>query len=129
MSVAPAREGIYGRPYGGFITFIAVLKRPKLRAAGAALRPVTHGHIYSDANTHPILDTPLEDPESYHLSSSIELAEGLDDPVLICHGIVDSTVPYQGSVRLAQRPIKLEKTDWEWARNSVEGHSFTKPSS
>jgi len=127
--VDPERVGIYGGSYGGFITFMALFKQPELWAAGASLRPVTDWSNYNDGYTRAILNTPEEDPEAYRKSSPIEHAEGLEDPLLICHGMVDSNVPYQDSVRLAQRLIELEKTDWELASYPVEGHGFTEPAS
>ncbi|HCH62631.1 MAG TPA: S9 family peptidase [Deltaproteobacteria bacterium] len=127
--VDPARVGIYGGSYGGFITFMALFKQPELWAAGAALRPVTDWSNYNDGYTRAILNTPEVDPEAYRRSSPIEHAEGLEDPLLICHGMVDSNVPYQDSVRLAQRLIELRKTGWELASYPIEGHGFTEPAS
>src|SRR6185503_5275316 len=43
MHVDSTRIGIYGGSYGGFITLMAMFTRPGVFAAGAALRPVTHG--------------------------------------------------------------------------------------
>lgn len=127
--VDPERVGIYGGSYGGFITFMALFQQPELWAAGAALRPVTDWSNYNDGYTSAILNRPEDDPEAYRRSSPIEFAEGLEDPLLICHGMVDSNVPYQDSVRLAQRLIELQKTDWELASYPVEGHGFTEPAS
>jgi len=127
--VDPERVGVYGGSYGGFITFMALFKQPGLWAAGAALRPVTDWSNYNDGYTRAILNTPEDDPEAYQRSSPIEHADGLEDPLLICHGMVDSNVPYQDSVRLAQRLIELRKTDWELASYPREGHGFTHPES
>lgn len=56
-------------------------------------------------------------------------AEGLEDPLLIAHGMVDTNVHFQDVVRLAQRLIELGKTDWEMALYPVEGHPFVEPAS
>ena len=43
--------------------------------------------------------------------------------------MVDDNVPFQDTVRLAQRLIELEKEDWEVAIYPVEPHGFRTPSS
>jgi len=125
--VDPERVGIYGGSYGGFLSLMALFRQPDIWAAGAALRPVTDWSNYNDGYTSAILHTPETDPEAYLRSSPIEHAEGLEDPLLICHGMLDSNVPYQDSVRLSQRLIELRKTDWELASYPLEGHSFSAP--
>jgi dipeptidyl aminopeptidase/acylaminoacyl peptidase len=128
--VDPARVGVYGGSYGGFLTLMALFKQPALFAAGAALRPVTDWAHYADWYAGAILNTPDVDPEAYRRSSPIEHAEGLAKPLLICHGMVDDNVFFQDSVRLVQRLIELGKTEWfETAIYPVEPHAFTEPAS
>ena len=43
--------------------------------------------------------------------------------------MLDNNVFFKDSVRLVQRLIELEKTDWETAIYPVEPHGFRKPSS
>ncbi|MFG0256953.1 MAG: prolyl oligopeptidase family serine peptidase [Phycisphaerales bacterium JB043] len=125
----PERVGIYGGSYGGFMAFMALFKAPESFAAGAALRPVTDWAHYNNGYTSNILNTPEVDPEAYERSSPIELAEGLEDPLLICHGMLDDNVFFKDSVRLVQRLIELEKEDWELAVYPIEPHGFREPSS
>ncbi|HKX45210.1 MAG TPA: prolyl oligopeptidase family serine peptidase, partial [Planctomycetota bacterium] len=127
--VDPARVGIYGGSYGGFLVLTALFRAPGRFAAGAALRPVTDWAHYNDAYTANILETPELDPDAYARSSPIEHAAGLADPLLICHGLVDDNVLAKDSVRLAQRLIELGKTDWELALFPVEPHGFREPTS
>jgi dipeptidyl aminopeptidase/acylaminoacyl peptidase len=125
-----ARVGTYGGSYGGFLTFMAMFRKPELFAAGAALRPVTDWAHYNHGYTSAILNTPEVDPEAYRRSSPIEFAEGLAKPLLICHGMVDDNVTFQDSVRLVQRLIELRKTDlFETAIYPVEPHAFTEAAS
>jgi dipeptidyl aminopeptidase/acylaminoacyl peptidase len=123
------RVFVYGGSYGGFLTLMALFRKPGLFAAGAALRPVTDWSDYSDDYTGAILNTPELDPEAYARSSPIEFAAGLEKPLLICHGMVDSNVFFQDSVRLVQRLIELGKEGFEIAPFPVESHSFTRPAS
>ncbi|HEU4594213.1 MAG TPA: prolyl oligopeptidase family serine peptidase, partial [Pyrinomonadaceae bacterium] len=127
--VDPKRVGIYGGSYGGFITFMAMFTEPDVFAAGAALRPVTDWAHYNHPYTANILNTPQADLEAYKRSSPIYFAEGLRGALLICHGMVDTNVHFQDTVRLVQRLIELRKENWELALYPVEDHSFERPAS
>ncbi|MDG1842521.1 MAG: prolyl oligopeptidase family serine peptidase [Crocinitomicaceae bacterium] len=121
--------GIYGGSYGGFITLMALLKHPGEFACGAALRSVTDWMHYNYEYTSNILNYPSTDSIAYYRSSPINFAQNLEDPLLILHGMEDSNVQFQDVVRLSQRFIELEKTNWELAVFPVEGHSFKEASS
>ena len=123
------RIGVYGGSYGGFITLMALFTTPDVFAAGAALRPVTDWAHYNHGYTSNILNTPLVDPEAYKKSSPIYFAEGLKSRLLILHGMVDTNVFFQDSVRLVQRLIELRKENWEIAPYPVENHGFTEETS
>jgi dipeptidyl aminopeptidase/acylaminoacyl peptidase len=127
--VDPKRIGVYGGSYGGFITLMAMFTTPDVFAAGAALRPVTDWAAYNHGYTSNILNVPQNDAEAYRKSSPIYFAQGLKGKLLICHGMVDTNVHFQDSVRLAQRLIELRKTNWELAPYPVENHGFVEPTS
>jgi dipeptidyl aminopeptidase/acylaminoacyl peptidase len=127
--VHPKRIGVYGGSYGGFITLMAMFTTPDVFAAGAALRPVTDWAHYNHGYTSNILNIPQKDAEAYRKSSPIYFAEGLEGALLICHGMVDTNVHFQDSVRLAQRLIELRKENWELAAYPVENHAFTEETS
>ncbi|HEV7570505.1 MAG TPA: prolyl oligopeptidase family serine peptidase [Thermoanaerobaculia bacterium] len=127
--VDPKRIGIYGGSYGGFITLMAMFTTPDVFATGAALRPVTDWAAYNHPYTSNILNLPQTDAEAYRKSSPIYFAQGLKGHLLICHGMVDTNVHFQDSVRLAQRLIELRKTNWEIAPYPVENHGFVEPTS
>jgi dipeptidyl aminopeptidase/acylaminoacyl peptidase len=98
-------------------------------AAGAALRPVSDWALYNHGYTSNILNSPQADAEAYRKSSPIFFAEGLKGALLICHGMVDTNVEFQDTVRLVQRLIELRKDNWWLAVYPVEDHSFVQPSS
>jgi dipeptidyl aminopeptidase/acylaminoacyl peptidase len=127
--VDPKRVGMYGGSYGGFITLMAMFTKPDLIAAGAALRPVTDWAHYNHGYTSNILNTPQNDAEAYKQSSPIYFAEGLKGALLICHGMVDTNVHFQDTVRLVERLIELRKENWELAAYPVEDHGFERASS
>jgi dipeptidyl aminopeptidase/acylaminoacyl peptidase len=129
FGIEPERIGIYGGSYGGFITLMALFLEPQDFGAGAALRAVTDWAHYNHTYTGRILNLPQDDSVAYRRSSPIYHAEGLQDPLLITHGMVDVNVHFSDVVRLAQRLIELGKTDWEMAIYPVEDHGFVEPSS
>ncbi len=121
--------GIYGGSYGGFMTLMAMFTQPDVFAAGAALRPVTDWAAYNHGYTSNILNLPQSDSTAYKESSPIYFANGLKGALLICHGMVDTNVHFQDTVRLVQRLIELHKENWELAVYPVENHGFVEPSS
>ena len=129
QGVDPARIGVYGGSYGGFITLMGMFTTPGTFAAGAALRPVTDWAHYNHGYTSGILNLPQTDAEAYKKSSPIYFAEGLKGSLLIGHGMVDTNVHFSDSVRLAQRLIELRKDNWELAMYPVENHGFEEETS
>jgi dipeptidyl aminopeptidase/acylaminoacyl peptidase len=127
--VDPRRVGLYGGSYGGFITLMAMFTTPDIFAAGAALRPVSDWAHYNHPYTANILNEPQDDPDAYRRSSPIYFAAGLKGALLICHGMVDTNVHFQDTVRLAERLIELRKENWELAPYPVEDHAFDRADS
>jgi dipeptidyl aminopeptidase/acylaminoacyl peptidase len=122
--VDPARVGIYGGSYGGFMTEMALLRAPGEFAAGAALRPVSDWTLYNHEYTSDILNDPQLDPDAYTASSPIEYAEKLQDPLLIQHGLIDDNVLAEDSIRLYQRFIELHKKNFWISLYPLERHGF-----
>jgi dipeptidyl aminopeptidase/acylaminoacyl peptidase len=129
QGVDPKRIGLYGGSYGGFITLMAMFTQPDVFAAGAALRPVTDWAHYNNPYTANILNLPQNDLEAYKQSSPIYFANGLKGALLICHGMVDTNVNFQDTVRLVEKLIELRKTNWEVAPYPVEDHGFEREES
>lgn len=129
LGVDKTRIGIYGGSYGGFLTFMAMFTKPGVFQAGAALRPVADWASYNHGYTAPILNTPKEDPEAYRISSPINFVDGLQGHLLICHGMVDTNVPFQDSVRVVAKLIALGKKNWSIAPYPEDNHDFSHPAS
>jgi dipeptidyl aminopeptidase/acylaminoacyl peptidase len=126
--IDPDRIGMYGISYGGFFTLMSLFRYPGVFAAGVSDDGVTDWFHYSDGWTSRILGLPQDDPEPFRLSSPIYHAEGLADPLLISHGVIDDNVHFQDAVRLVQRLIELEK-DFEVMYYPIERHGFRTESS
>ncbi|WHZ20034.1 MAG: Dipeptidyl peptidase IV [Rhodanobacteraceae bacterium] len=118
------RVGIYGGSYGGFMTEMALLRAPGEFAAGAALRAPSDWTSYNDSYTSDILNTPQLDPEAYKISSPIEYAQNLQDPLLMMHGLIDNNVMPDDTIRLYQRFIELHKHNFWMSLYPTERHAF-----
>jgi dipeptidyl aminopeptidase/acylaminoacyl peptidase len=127
--VDPKRVGIYGGSYGGFMTEMALLRAPGEFAAGAALRPVSDWRLYNHEYTANILNPPELDPHAYAISSPINYADKLADPLLIEHGLIDDNVLAADSIRLYQRFIELHKKNFWMSLYPMERHGFVHPDS
>ncbi len=127
--VDPARIGLYGGSYGGFITLMALFTEPDVFKSGGALRSVTDWAHYNHGYTSNILNQPQDDPEAYEKSSPIYFAQNFKGYLLMAHGMVDTNVHFSDIVRLSQRLIELGKENWELAVYPVENHGFVEPAS
>ena len=125
QAVDAKRIGLYGGSYGGFMTLMALFRAPGEFAAGAALRPVTDWMQYENNYTSGILNDPQIDPISYKRSSPLEFADGLRDPLLICHGVIDDNVLFEDSMRLYERLIELHKDNFTISPYPLDRHGFT----
>jgi dipeptidyl aminopeptidase/acylaminoacyl peptidase len=123
------RIGVMGGSYGGFYTLMALFTRPGVFAAGAASFPVTDWYHYNHWYTSRILNDPDVDPIAYRRSSPIYHAGGLQDRLLILHGLADDNVHAQDTIRLVQKLIELEKPGWEFAVYPTDGHGWGTPAS
>ena len=103
------RIGVYGISYGGFFTLMALFQHPGKFAAGIANAAVSDWAHYNYLWTSRILNLPYNDAQAYQISSPIYHAEGLEDPLLIVHGIIDDNVHFQDAVRVSQKLIELGK--------------------
>jgi dipeptidyl aminopeptidase/acylaminoacyl peptidase len=129
FGIDPKRIGIYGGSYGGFMTLMALFTESRHFGAGAAIRSVTDWAHYNHGYTSRILNTPAQDSVAYRQSSPIYFADGLQDPLLMLHGMVDDNVHFEDIVRLTQRLIELGKTNWDLAVYPVERHDFVRTTS
>jgi len=121
--IDPSRVGCYGGSYGGFLTLMALFTSPERWSCGAALRSVTDWRTYSPGYTQPRLGRPSTHAEAYQRSSPIDHAAGLRAPLLLLHGMVDSNVFAQDTIRLMEELIRLGK-DFDAMLYPSQGHGF-----
>jgi len=123
-AVNPKKVGLFGCSYGGFFTLMALFKHPGEYQAGAAQCSVTDWAHYNHGYTARILNgAPADDSTSYKTSSPIWHAAGLQDRLLLQHGLVDPNVEYQDAVRLVQRLMELGK-EFEFVTYPIDQHGW-----
>jgi dipeptidyl aminopeptidase/acylaminoacyl peptidase len=75
------------------------------------------------------LNLPQDDAEAYRKSSPIYFYKWFEGALLICHGMIDTNVNFQDTVRLVEKLIELRKENWEVAPYPVEDHGFEREES
>jgi dipeptidyl-peptidase 4 len=96
-----SRVAIRGWSFGGYLSALAVLRRPDVFHAAVAGAPVTEWRLYDTAYTERYLGDPRIDPAPYDDCSLPALAAGLRRPLLIVHGLTDDNVVVAHSLRLS----------------------------
>jgi dipeptidyl-peptidase-4 len=86
------RVGMRGWSFGGYLSALAVLKRPDVFAAAVAGAPPSDFRLYDTAYSERYLGNPAEDPGPYDVTSLLPLAPQLSRPLLIIHGMTDDNV-------------------------------------
>jgi dipeptidyl-peptidase 4 len=110
----PARVGLYGWSYGGYLTLMCLLTAPDVFQAGVAGAPVTDWDGYDTHYTERYMSTPADNREGYRASAALTHAAHLRGRLLLIHGMVDENVHFRHTARLiralqaAGRPFDLE---------------------
>ncbi|WP_410618986.1 prolyl oligopeptidase family serine peptidase [Amycolatopsis sp. cmx-8-4] len=95
------RVAIRGWSYGGYLSALAVLRRPDVFHAAVAGAPVTDWSLYDTHYTERYLGKPQDEVASYAHNSLIESAGELSRALLIVHGLADDNVFVAHSLRLS----------------------------
>jgi dipeptidyl-peptidase 4 len=100
-----SRVGIRGWSFGGYLSALAVLRRPDVFHAGVAGAPVTDWRLYDTHYTERYLGDPAENPAVYELNSLNNDPERavatVIRPLLIIHGLADDNVFVAHSLRFS----------------------------
>lgn len=103
--VDPARIGVHGWSYGGYMTLRLLLTAPTTFACGVSGAPVTDWALYETGWGERYMDTPAENAAGYAASSCLPLAGQLQRPLLLVHGTDDRTVVWAHSLQFVDRCI------------------------
>ena len=103
------RVGVYGWSGGGSMTLNLMFRYPDLYSVGVAGAPVADQALYDTIYQERYMGLPADNAKGYHDGSPISFAEGLKGKLLIIHGTGDDNVHFQGTERLLNRLIALNK--------------------
>jgi len=100
-----SRVAMRGWSHGGYLSALAVLRRPDVFHAGIAGAPVTDWRLYDTHYTERYLGDPASNPAAYAVSSIIDDPERAVRtqvrPLMIIHGLADDNVFVAHSLRLS----------------------------
>jgi dipeptidyl-peptidase-4 len=109
--VDPARIGVFGWSYGGFMT-TSLMTRPESKdifKCGVAGGPVIDWRMYEIMYTERYMDTPQENPEGYAKNSLFQYIDNLKGRLLMIHGTSDDVVLWQHSLRYIRECVRKNK--------------------
>jgi dipeptidyl-peptidase-4 len=101
--VDPARIGITGSSYGGYMTCLALTKGADFWTHGFAGSSVTDWRLYDDVYTERFMDTPHDNPEGYKDSSPLTFVDNYKGKLYMVHGDMDDNVHLQNSIYLISK--------------------------
>jgi len=133
QGIDPARIGIFGESYGGYLTNCCLITDPQVRfTCGVS--------IYGDADlftswaqcngfirryTEMQIGHPAANRKVYEAGTVIGQVEKIRKPLLLLHGLADDIVPPQASEELAQALRRAGKV-FEYKTYAGEPHGFQK---
>jgi dipeptidyl aminopeptidase/acylaminoacyl peptidase len=130
--VDPGRIGIFGGSYGGYMTYMAVTKKPDLWKAAVAWVGITDLHkLYEEDLPHfkdyfrEQMGDPVADRDLWRERSAITYADQLTAKLLIVHGHTDPRCPITQARIFRERLLELGRTegeDFEYVEFADEGH-------
>ena len=103
------RVGITGWSFGGYMSALAVLKRPDIYKAAVAGAPVTDWEDYDTHYTERYLGLLPESKKAYEDASLLPLAAKLERPLLLVHGTADDNVYFRHTLRLTDALFRAGK--------------------
>ena len=95
------RVAMRGWSFGGYLSALAVLRRPDVVHAAVAGAPVVDWALYDTHYTERYLGRPQAQPEAYRRCSLLGPAPLLRRPLLLVHGLADDNVVAAHALRLS----------------------------
>jgi dipeptidyl-peptidase 4 len=104
----PARIGISGWSYGGFMSAYALTHSTRF-AAGVAGAPPTDWRLYDTIYTERYMSTPQKNPTGYDSSSCVKAAANLSGKLMLAHGMMDDNVHITNTIQFVHALQKAGK--------------------
>lgn len=107
--IDPARVGVYGWSYGGYLALLCLAKAGDVFRAAVSGAPVTHWDGYDTHYTERYMRTPQANPEGYREGSVMAHVEKISGKLLLVHGMLDENVHFRHTARLVQALVRAKK--------------------
>lgn len=107
--IDPARIGIWGWSYGGYMSSICLLKGANVFKTAIAVAPVTNWRYYDNIYTERYMRTPQENAKGYDDNSPVNMIDKLKGNYLIIHGSADDNVHLQNTMMMINGLINANK--------------------
>lgn len=100
--VDPARIGVFGWSYGGFMASNCISLGAAYFKAAVAVAPVTNWRYYDNIYTERYMRTPKENASGYDDNSPINHVDKIKGHYLLIHGTADDNVHFQNAVEMVK---------------------------
>jgi dipeptidyl-peptidase-4 len=107
--VDPARIGIFGWSYGGYMSSSCLFKGAGTFKCAIAVAPVTNWKWYDNIYTERYMHTVQENPKGYQENSPINFVDQLNGNYLLVHGMGDDNVHFQHTAELVNALVDADK--------------------
>lgn len=105
----PARVGVYGWSYGGYMALMCLARAPETFKVAVVGAPVTHWDGYDTHYTERYMGTPQSNPEGYADGSVMAHVAAIQGQLLLVHGLIDENVHFRHTARLINALIRARK--------------------
>ncbi len=103
------RIGVTGWSFGGYMSALAVLKRPDVFKAAVAGAPVTDWEDYDTFYTERYLGLLPDSRKAYDDANLVKMADKLTRPLMLIHGTADDNVYFRHTLRLTDALFRAGK--------------------
>ncbi|MEY4902406.1 MAG: hypothetical protein RLZZ292_221 [Bacteroidota bacterium] len=107
--IDPARIGIFGWSYGGYMSSLCIFKGADVFKSAIAVAPVTNWKWYDSVYTERYMQTEKENKDGYQQNSPVYFADRLKGNYLLLHGMADDNVHFQNTAELANALLAANK--------------------
>jgi dipeptidyl-peptidase-4 len=122
----PARVGVHGWSYGGFMTLNLMLNAPDVFHCGVSGAPVTSWMNYDTIYTERYMGLPKENAEAYKSTALPPKAANLRGKLMIMHNIEDDNVLFQNTLQMVDALEQAGK-QFEFVLYTQKSHGVSGP--
>ncbi|HSH02686.1 MAG TPA: S9 family peptidase [Anaerolineae bacterium] len=105
----PARVGIYGWSYGGYMSLMCLARAADTFKVAVAGAPVTDWDGYDTHYTERYMGLPQTNDDGYRRSSVLNHVDKIEGKLLLIHGLIDENVHFRHTARLINALIAHRK--------------------